>query len=138
MNKTIKKIIAIVFIICLLLALNYIFYYQVLYVATGTPDYKHGTIIYGAKWLALIIVNLSLLICLFRTIVKKDDNYGNIVLGIIVFSIIVPIILIGISIQVRNYDSNKGYYTVYDGTQSINCIERNSEGKCIKYYERDK
>ena len=138
MNKTIKKIIAIIIMICLLLALDYIIYYQVLYVATGTPVYKHGTIIYGLKWLALIIVNLSLLICLFRTIVKKDDNYGIIVLGIIVFSIIVPIILIAISIKVRDYDSGKGYYSNESEWKTVSCMKRDSEGNCIKYYEGDK
>ena len=134
-----KKIVAIILIICLLLVLDFIFLLFVLEPTIGAPIYKHQIIIDILKYLSLGLINISLLICLFKTIVKKDNNYSIIGLAIIVFSIIIPIILLVIAMIVRDYDSGKGYYNRQDTVwKPVNCIKRDKNGKCLKEVEDGK
>lgn len=133
-----KKIVAIILMICLLLVLDFIFLLFVLSPNIGAPIYKHQIIIDILKYLSLGLINISICICIYKAIIKKDNDYSKISLAIIVFSIIIPIILFVIAVKVRDYDSDKGYYTVETRWKKSNCLRRDKNGKCIKEFEDGK
>ena len=128
-----KKSVAIILMICLLLILDFIFLIFVLEPSIGVPIYKHQIVISGLKYLSLGLINISMCICIYKAIVKKDNDYSKISLAIIGFSIIIPIILLVIAIIVRDYDSSKGYYTNRENEwKSVDCLRRDKNGNCIE------
>ncbi len=134
-----KKIVAIILMICLLLVLDFIFLFFVLEPSIGEPIYKHQIIINGLKYLSLGLINISICICIYKAIVKKDNDYSKISLAIIGFSIIIPIVLLLIAMIVRDYDSGKGYYTKHETEwQEVQCIKRAKSGKCLYYVKEGK